>query len=146
MIYPFKIKFVIINEYKKKEFKLFKNLLSTKISSVPNINNLVENINKILESEFNNDSYFNFINEKTITINSKCNEKKLLMYWSSEYLPYHHDYKIYHQNLNFFQPTIDVKQFLSINELKYISKKIKNAIEKYLGYQINNPIIYLEIE
>ena len=23
---------------------------------------------------------------------------------------------------------------------------IKNAIEKYLGYQINNPIIYLEIE
>ena len=47
MIYPFKIKFVIINEYKKKEFKLFKNLLSTKISSVPNINNLVEmsNIN-----------------------------------------------------------------------------------------------------
>jgi hypothetical protein len=146
MNYPFRLKFMIIDiEKTKPKNKSFFNLFIKNEKS--QINTLIDiSIHNLLKNTFEKDKYFYYIYTNESIISSKDNKNQLRIYWSSPYSPYIFNFKKYLHVLHFYQILNDDNEYFSIEELKYISLKIKYAISQYLGYEIPNPIMYIDIE
>jgi len=52
----------------------------------------------------------------------------------------------YEYSLYFNQRHSSCKEYLSIEELKNISTRIKNELDEYLHYDIGMPILYIELD
>ena len=58
----------------------------------------------------------------------------------------HIEFNQYQNSLHFEQTHSAFKKYFTIEELKYISNRIKIGLEDYLHYKIDNPIIYIEVD
>ena len=55
-------------------------------------------------------------------------------------------YKQYQHSIHFNQSHSSCNEYFSIEELIIISDEINSELEKYLHYNINSPIIYIETD
>jgi hypothetical protein len=132
MEYPFKIKFVIFNENDKvlkKEEKIRQSLI-------------YNDLKEILKVVFANDINYKYLDRVEAAVSSMDENKQLRLFFDTG----HEILKKYQHSLHFHQDHNNCKNNFTIEELKYISNKIKIGLEQFLHYEIDNPIIYMEID
>jgi hypothetical protein len=56
----------------------------------------------------------------------------------------HLESKKYQHSINFNQNHSSSKEYFTMEELKYISSKIKIGLQIFLHYEIDEPIIYIQ--
>lgn len=127
---PFNVKFTIFNENKpmtKKQQQLKENLIQNELKNI------------IMET-FSDDENFKFLDRCEASVCSIDENKQLRLQFDDM------------NNLNKKQPSFHFHQqhsqckiFLTMEELKYVSNKIKDGLEKFLCYEIDDPIIYINI-
>jgi hypothetical protein len=121
MNYPFKIKFIIVDENKELTIK----------------QNLLKHFRQILKELFNNDQNYKFLDRVEASVSSIDENKQLRLT-----MDIHHNF----HSLIFHQRHSSVKEYFKIEELKYISEKIQIGLEDFLRYKIDSPIIYIETD
>ena len=125
MNYPFKIKFTIFDENKvvSEQKQISKQYI------------MDYGLTDIIKSSFNNDDNLKFLDRCEPSISSIDETKQLRLGnyvdWTSHYLHFNQS----HSDDNF-----------TIEELIYISNKIKNGLEELLHYEIDEPIIYIRVD
>ena len=127
---PFRVKYAIFDENKevsKKQKELKYKLLWTDLSD-------------ILKNVFEGDDNYKWMDRAEASICSIDETKQLRSNIGTIYV----DCKKHQHSLHFNQQ--HTKEYFSIDELKYILSKIKSGLEHFLGYEINEPIIYIEID
>jgi len=139
MSLPFNIKFTIFDENKpltQKQINIRNNLIDS--------NNIDNDMKKILKNIINLYSYtsfdFKFLDRIEPSISSIDEKKQLRMnltFLLNEKYPH---------SLHFSQKHSQSKEYFSLEELKNISNRIKNELEEYLHYEIDTPILYIEID
>jgi hypothetical protein len=132
MNYRFNIKFVIFNE----EENLSKIQEEIKESMI-----MGELLIDILKNEFNDDMNYKLLERAECAISSINDQKQLRLWWDT----CHIKMKKYKHSLHFNQHHSFSGEYFTIEELKYISQKIKKGLEEFLHYEIDEPIIYIEI-
>jgi hypothetical protein len=139
MSLPFNIKFTIFDENKpltQKQINIRNNLIDS--------NNIDNDMKKILKNIINLYSYqsfdFKFLDRIEPSISSIDEKKQLRMN-----LTFLLNDKYTH-SLHFSQKHSQSKEYFSLEELKNISNRIKNELEEYLHYEIDTPILYIEID
>ena len=130
---PFNIKFTIFNEVKpltKKQIQI-----KNKLIDMNNKDNDMKKILKYAISELND---YKFLDRIEPSISNIDETKQLRM-------SLHHCFnrKEYQHSLIFDQ--YQGKEYFSIEELKIITKSIKNELEEYLHYEIDT-FLYIEID
>jgi hypothetical protein len=137
---PFNIKFTIFdvnNSLTKKQIKIRNNLLNR------SIDNDMKNILKKAISELNN---IKFLDRVEPAICSNDEKKQLRISLSLIIKDFTSISKKYHHSIHFNQKHSQCNEYFSIEELKSISNSIKNELENYLQYEINAPILYIELD
>jgi len=127
---PFNIKFTIFDENKpisKTQEKLKETIIW-------------ENLRDIIKELFNTDDNFKFLDRAEASVCSIDENKQLRLRLDTNNL------KKYQHSLHFHQKHSGSKEYFTIEELKYISYKIKNGLEDFLHYEIDEPIIYINID
>lgn len=127
---PFNIKFVIFDENKpisKTQEKLKETIIW-------------ENLRDIIKELFNTDDNFKFLDRAEASVCSIDENKQLRLRLDTNIL------KKYQHSLHFHQKHSGSKEYFTIEELKYISNRIKNGLEEFLHYEIDEPIIYINID
>ena len=130
MNYRFKIKFTIFEECKEvsqKQKEIKKELMWDKLRV-------------IIRDVFNNDNNYKWLNRAEASVSSNDETKQLRLSIDSALIesviePHSIIFNQYHSSGTF-----------TMEELKYISVKIKNGLENFLHYEINDPIFYLELD
>ena len=129
---PFSIKFFIFNEHEnttKKQNELRKSMIVGEI------------LKNMLKNAFVNDNNYKFLDRVEPSISSIDEKKQLRLRIDSN----HKESRQYQHSLHFHQEHCARKEYFSIDELKYISHKIKIELEEFLNYEIDDSIIYIEI-
>ena len=137
---PFNIKFTIFDEnnsLSKKQIKIRNNLLNR------SIDNDMKNILKKAISELNN---IKFLDRVEPAICSNDEKKQLRISLSLIIKDFTSISKKYHHSIHFNQKHSQCNEYFSIEELKSISNSIKNELENYLQYEIDAPILYIELD
>ena len=137
---PFNIKFTIFDENNsltKKQIKIRNNLLNR------SIDNDMKNILKKAISELNNIKFLDRV-EPAICSNDEKNQLRISL--SLIIKDFTSISKKYHHSIHFNQKHSQCNEYFSIEELKSISNSIKNELENYLQYEINAPILYIELD
>jgi hypothetical protein len=132
---PFNIKFSIFDENKpltQKQIKIRNKLID--------MNNIDNDMKKILKKSIIDFNEYKFLDRVEPSISSIDEKKQLRMKLSCIL-----NNKCPH-SLHFSQQHSQCKEYLSIEELKNISNRIKNELEEYLHYEIDTPILYIEID
>ena len=131
MSYPFKVKFVIFDENKK-----------VSITQQGVRRDLLWNnsLRDIIRQVFENDGKYKWLNRAEAAVSSIDEQKQLRATVDSprlDWLKYQHYIYFNQYNSN---------NYFTMEELKYISIRIKYGLEEYLGYEIDEPIIYIEAD
>lgn len=132
MNYKFKVEFAIFDKERRlseTQLNLRKSLMRKRI------------LNDILKNEFKNDENYKYLDRSEASISS-IDETKQLRLQLDNYI----GQTRYEHSLHFHQNHSCSSSFFTFEELKYISYKIKNALEVYLKYEIDEPIIYIAID
>lgn len=125
---PFNIKFIIFDENKpisKTQEKLKETMIW-------------ENLRNIIKELFNTDDNFKFLDRVEASVCSIDENKQLRLRLDTNNL------KKYQHSLHFHQASS--KEYFTMEELKYISNGIKNGLEEFLHHEIDEPIIYINID
>jgi hypothetical protein len=125
MNYQFKLKVTLFDESKNITKK--QEILRTSI--------IYNELGEIFREIFGNDNNYKFIDRAEATVSSIDNNKQLRLRFD--------DQKKYNHSLHFYQDN-ENKEYFTFEELKYISIKIRNGLERFLHYKIDEPIIYIE--
>lgn len=128
MSIPFRVKFTIFDESKNMTVKQ-KNIRKKLIC---------EDLEDILYCVFRQDDKYKVLDRAEPSISSIDENKQLRMdisAWNNWYKPYCVPFMQEYTEENF-----------TIDELTYISNKIRDGLEEYLHYEIDSPIIYIEID
>ena len=136
IIIPFNLKFTIFDEDKpltQKQIKIRNNLID--------MNNIDNDMKKILKKSTIDFNEYKFLDRVEPSISSIDEKKQLRMK-----LSYILAKNKYAHSLHFTQNHSQCKEYFSIEELKNISNRIKNELEEYLHYEIDSPILYIEID
>ena len=131
---PFNIKFTIFNEVKpltKKQIQIKNKLID--------MNNKDNDMKKILKYAITELNDYKFLDRVEPSI-SNIDETKQLRMSLQQVLNSKDEYP---QSLIFIQN--QGKEYFSIEELKIITKSIKNELEEYLHYEIDT-FLYIEID
>jgi hypothetical protein len=128
---PFNVKFIIFDENKEitKQQQKLKFCINEKIKD-------------ILKNKFNHDINYKFLDRMEASLSSIDENKQIRLRIDTA----HTTCKKYQHSLHFHQKHSCSKEYFTIDELKYISNKIKFGLEKFLHYEIDEPIIYIEID
>ena len=132
MSYPFNIKFVIFDENKdvsKKQKELRHSMI------------FEDTLKKILKEAFINDEHYKFLERAEPSMSSIDEKKQLRLRFNTV----HFEFKQHQHSLHFHQLHSSSQEYFNLEELKIISEKIKNELETFLHYQIDEPIIYIDI-
>ena len=132
----FNIQFVIFDEDKNEDVysmhmhsHIFENMLTNR-----------------LKEAFINDEHYKFLETPCpMRVLSSIDEKKQLRLRFSEDYYVHFDFKRHQHSLHFQQLHSNSQEYFNLEELKIISAKIKKELETFLHYQIDEPIIYIDI-
>lgn len=122
----FNIKFVIFNENKN---------ISKKQKELRYLMMYGSILNDILKNEFKDDLNYKYLDRAEASISSIDETKQLRLIINNS--------EKYEHSLHFHQNHSSASQCFTFEELKYISIKIKNRLEIYLNYEIDEPIIYI---
>ena len=133
----FNIKFSIFDENKPLTQKQIK--IRNKLIDMNNIDN-DNDMKKILKKSIIDFNEYKFLDRVEPSISSIDEKKQLRMKLSSILN------NKYPHSLHFSQQQSQCKEYLSIEELKNISNRIKNELEEYLHYEIDTPILYIETD
>lgn len=121
----FKVKFIIFDTMKE---------VSEKQQDLRHSMMYEDILNDILKDEFKDDLNYKCLDSAEASISS-IDETKQLRLMLDYFVP-DNDYALcFHQN--------NGSQYFTFEELEYISMKIKNRLEIYLKYKIDDPIIYI---
>lgn len=132
---PFNIKFVIFDENKpltQKQIKIRNKLID--------MNNIDNDMKKILKNSISNLSEYKFLNRLEPSIATIDEQKQLRMMLG--YIVNNQ----YSHSVHFSQKHSQCKKYFSIEELKNISNNLKKELEEYLHYEIDTPILYINID
>ena len=124
---PFNIKFIIFDENEAvsdTQEKLRECIIEGKLRD-------------ILKEIFNNDINFKFLNRIEASLCSINENKQLRLDMNNK--------KKYQHSLHFHQQHSGSKEYFTIEELKYISNKINKGLEAFLYYELDDPILYINI-
>jgi hypothetical protein len=127
---PFNIKFVLFDESKEvsqNEKEIRKNLI-------------YNNFRYIIKEVFDNDANYKWLDRTEASVSSIDENKQLRLRFDT----LHNENKKYQYSLHFHQIHTGSKEYFTIEELKYISDKIKIGLETFLHYEIDFPTIYIE--
>ena len=91
---------------------------------------------------FENDEKYKWLNRAEPAISSFDEKKQLRLSFDTP----HEKCKKYQHSIHFNQYHSTVNEYFTMEELKYITDKIKLGLEEYLHYEIDNPIIYIETD
>jgi hypothetical protein len=130
MTFPFNIKIVIFDENKellKKQKEIRKELI-------------MDNMRYIFKELFNKDTNYKWLDRMEASVSSIDENKQLRLRFDTS----HNENKKYQYSLHFHQKHTGSKEYFTIEELKYISDKIKIGLETFLHYEIDEPIIYIQ--
>lgn len=133
MSYPFNLKFVIFNESED---------VSQEQKDIKKHMIISGNLKNILENSFRNDTQYKLLEGNRLIISSVDEKKQLRMVISINHLLSIGSYK---HSIDFHQGHCQYKEYFSLEELKYISQKIKNGLEEYLSYEIDESILYIDV-
>jgi hypothetical protein len=126
----FNIKFTIFDENKpltKKQIQLRNKLID--------INNSDNDIKKILKNAITGLNDYKFLDRLEPSICSVDEKKQLRLTFTQS-----------KHSLHFNQHHSSCKEYFSIEELKIFTNKVKNELEEYLHYEIDMPILYIELD
>ena len=129
----FNIKFTIFDENQpltKKQIQIRNKLVD--------MNNEDNDMKKILKYAITGLNDYKFLDRVEPSISSIDEKKQLRLTMSSS--------DQYKYSLYFNQRHSSCKEYLSIEELKNISTRIKNELDEYLHYDIGMPILYIELD
>jgi hypothetical protein len=132
MNYPFNIEFIIFDENKEvsqKQKETRKQLIW-------------DNLRYIIKEVFNDDDHYIFLDRVEASVSSNDEKKQLRL--SIDTL--HIESKKYQHSIHFNQNHCSSKEYFTMKELKYISGKIKNGLEEFLHYKIDEPIFYIKMD
>lgn len=132
MNYPFNIEFVIFDENKeitKNQTKLKKKLIW-------------DDLRDIIKEIFNNDNNYKWLDRIEAAVSSNDEKRQLRLPICTSKI----ECKKYQHSIHFNQNHTASKEYFTMEELKYISGKIKNGLEVFLHYEINEPIIYINVD
>jgi hypothetical protein len=132
MEYSFNVKFVIFDENKQVS-EIQQQLRKTLI---------YDELRNIIKKIFINDNTYKFLDRFEASVSSIDEYKQLRLSLDT----IHENLKQYQHSLHFHQNHSCCKTYFTIEELKYISNRIKIGLEDYLNYKIDNPIIYIEVD
>jgi hypothetical protein len=132
MNYPFKIEFIVFDENKE---------LSQKQKEIKK-QIIWDELRVIIKNVFNNDNNYKWLDRMEASVSSNDEKKQLRL--SIDTL--HVESKKYQHSIFFNQNHSCSKEYFTMEELKYISGKIKNGLEDFLHYKIDEPIIYIEMD
>ena len=130
---PFNIKFVIFNENEdtsKIQYEIRKSMITGDV------------LRNMLKNTFNDDSNYKFLNRFEPSVSSIDEKKQLRLKMDNTPRGVSRQYQ---HSLHFHQRHSCSKEYFTIDELKYISHKIKIELEDFLCCEIDDPIIYIEI-
>lgn len=130
MNHRFKVEFIIFNKNKK---------VSKKQKELKQLMMYGELLNDILKDEFKDDLNYKYLDRAEASISSIDETKQLRLIFDNLLEEYSH-------SLHFHQNHSSASQCFTFEELKYISMKIKNRLEIYLKYEIDEPIIYISVD
>lgn len=126
---PFNIKFTIFDESKTlstKQIKIMKSLVDD------------NDLKEILKHAISDFPDYKFLNRCEPAI-STIDEKKQLRYsWIQP--------NTYKHSLHFNQYHSTCKEYFTIEEIKTISNRVKTELEEYLHFEIDTPLLYLEVD
>lgn len=128
--YPFSLKFIIFDENKK----------ITDVEKKIRMSLIFDDLRYILKKIFSNDKNYKFLDRFEPAMATKDESKQLRLKIDSSYL----DSEKYHYSLEFHQWQSEF--YFTLEELKYVSIKIKEGLEGFLNYNIDTPIIYIEAD
>jgi hypothetical protein len=131
---PFNVKFTIFNEVKPLTEK--QKQIKNKLIDMNNKDNDMKKILKYAITELND---YKFLDRVEPSI-SNIDETKQLRLSLQQHLNSNDEYQ---HSLIFIQNKC--KEYFSIEELKIITKSIKNELEEYLHYEIDT-FLYIEID
>jgi hypothetical protein len=132
MEHSFNVKFIIFDE-NKQVTDTQKTLRKTII---------YDKLREILQKVFKNDENYKFLDRVEASVSSIDENKQLRLRFDT----LHINSNQYQHFLHFVQTHSGCKKKFTIEELKYISNRIKIGLEDYLNYKIDNPIIYIEVD
>ena len=132
MEYSFNVKFIIFDE----------NNPVTERQKILRKTIIYDKLREIIQKVFNNDENYKFLDRVEASISSIDENKQLRLRFDTPHI----NLNQYHHSLHFHQNHSCCKKNFTIEELKYISNKIKIGLEDYLNYKIDNPIIYIEVD
>lgn len=132
MEYSFNVKFIIFDENKQ--------VTDTQKSLRKMI--IYDDLREILKKVFNNDENYKFLDRVEASVSSIDENKQLRLRFDTQHI----NSNQYHHSLHFSQTHSGCKKNFAIEELKYITNRIKIGLEDYLNYKIDNPIIYIEVD
>ena len=92
-----------------------------------------------MKESFINDEHYKFLERAEPSISSIDEKKQLRLRFNTD----HFEFK--QHSLHFHQLHSSSQEYFNLEELKIISEKIKNELETFLHYQIDEPIIYIDI-
>jgi len=130
MNYRFKVEFIIFYKNKKvskKQKELKQSMMFGRV------------LNDILKDEFKDDLNYKYLDRAEASISSIDETKQLRLIFDNFLEECSH-------SLYFHQNHSSASQCFTFEELKYISIKIKNRLEIYLKYEIDEPIIYISAD
>jgi hypothetical protein len=104
------------------------------------MNNIDNDMKKILKNSIIDFNEYKFLDRVEPSISSIDEKKQMRMK-----LTFILNNK-YPHSLHFSQQYSQCNEYFSIEELKNISNRIKNELEEYLHYEIDTPILYIEID
>lgn len=129
---PFNVKFAIFDENKettKKQTELRKKLIW-------------DDMRNIIKNSFDNDDNYKWLDRVEASVSSNDEKKQLRLSIDT----FHIESKKYQHSIYFNQKHSCSKEYFTIEELKYISSKIKFGLEVFLHYEIDEPIFYIEMD
>ncbi len=130
MNYPFNVEFIIFD--KKEEVSQEQEEIRTQL--------IWDDLRDIVKEIFNDDNHYKWLDRVEASVSSTDETKQLRLAMDS----FHTDMKQFQHSIIFNQNHYSSTEYFTIEELKYISGKIKNGLEEFLRYEINDPIIYIE--
>jgi hypothetical protein len=132
MNFPFNVKFAIFDENKeitKNQTELRKKLIW-------------DDLRNIIKEIFNNDNNYKWLDRTEASVSSNDEKKQLRLSICGSKI----EGKKYQHSIHFNQNHTASKEYFTMEELKYISGKIKNGLEDFLHYEIDEPIIYINMD
>ena len=132
MEYSFNVKFIIFDENKQ--------VTDTQKTLRKMI--IYDDLREILKKVFKNDENYKFLDRVEASVSSIDENKQLRLRFDT----HHINSNQYHHSLHFDQTHSCCKKNFTIEELKYITNRIKIGLEDYLNYKIDNPTIYIEVD